>query len=54
MTIHRDEAGSNERLWGVKTMTMAAAAASDIQGRRMTGEEKKVIFASSLGAVFEW
>ena len=35
-------------------MTMAAAAAGDVQDRPMTGEEKKVIFASSLGTVFEW
>ncbi len=32
------------------TMTLAAGAAS----RGMTREEKKVIFASSLGTVFEW
>src|SRR3977135_2952313 len=31
--------------------TMAAAAP---RGRGMTGEEKFVIFASSLGTVFEW
>src|SRR4051812_35056748 len=35
-------------------MTMAAAAAGDVQDRPMTGEERKVIFASSLGTVFEW
>ena len=29
---------------------MATAA----ENRPMTGEEKKVIFASSLGTVFEW
>ncbi|MET4798609.1 MFS transporter [Bradyrhizobium sp. LB11.1] len=34
-------------------MTMAAAAGS-AGARAMTGEEKKVIFASSLGTVFEW
>lgn len=34
-------------------MTVAAAAGS-VGARGMTGEEKKVIFASSLGTVFEW
>jgi len=34
-------------------MTMAATAGG-AQARGMTGEEKKVIFASSLGTVFEW
>ena len=34
-------------------MAMAMAAAADAH-RPMTGEEKKVIFASSLGTVFEW
>ncbi|WP_426611929.1 MFS transporter [Bradyrhizobium sp. McL0616] len=34
-------------------MTMAAAAGG-VRARVMTGEEKKVIFASSLGTVFEW
>jgi MFS family permease len=35
-------------------MTMAATAGGDVQAHPMTREEKKVIFASSLGAVFEW
>ena len=36
-------------------MTLAAAADRDIDNNRdMTGEERKVIFASSLGTVFEW
>src|SRR6201995_217720 len=35
-------------------MTMAATAGGDVQAHPMTWEEKKVIFASSLGAVFEW
>src|ERR1700741_3284939 len=35
-------------------MTMAAAAGGDVRERGMTGEERKVIFASSLGTVFEW
>jgi MFS family permease len=35
-------------------MTIAAAAGGGIDERGMTGEEKKVIFASSLGTVFEW
>lgn len=30
------------------------ATADDVKARPMTGEEKKVIFASSLGTVFEW
>ncbi|OCO99754.1 MULTISPECIES: MFS transporter [unclassified Ensifer] len=30
------------------------ATADDVKTRPMTGEEKKVIFASSLGTVFEW
>ncbi|WP_426411103.1 MFS transporter [Bradyrhizobium ganzhouense] len=34
-------------------MTMAAATGG-VGARGMTGEEKKVIFASSLGTVFEW
>lgn len=33
-------------------MPMAAAAGA-VGARGMTGEEKKVIFASSLGTVFE-
>jgi MFS family permease len=33
---------------------MAASARGDVGARTMTGEEKKVIFASSLGTVFEW
>jgi MFS family permease len=35
-------------------MTMAATAGGASGARAMTGEEKKVIFASSLGTVFEW
>src|SRR5476651_370555 len=35
-------------------MTMAAAAPLSGADRSMTGAEKKVIFASSLGTVFEW
>jgi MFS family permease len=33
---------------------MAVSAAAGARSRGMTGEEKKVIFASSLGTVFEW
>jgi MFS family permease len=33
---------------------MSVAAAAGARGRGMTREEKKVIFASSLGTVFEW
>ena len=35
-------------------MAMAATAGGDVGDRAMTPEEKKVIFASSLGTVFEW
>jgi MFS family permease len=35
-------------------MTIAATAGGDVHDRGMTGEERKVIFASSLGTVFEW
>ncbi|WP_245471112.1 MFS transporter [Bradyrhizobium genosp. SA-3] len=35
-------------------MTMAATAGGTVRTRGMTGEERKVIFASSLGTVFEW
>lgn len=35
-------------------MTMAATAGADVRTRGMTAEERKVIFASSLGTVFEW
>ena len=33
---------------------MAIATAAGGTSRKMTREEKKVIFASSLGTVFEW
>src|ERR1700760_4676467 len=40
---------------GVRTMAMAATAGSgDVRSGGMTAEERKVIFASSLGTVFEW
>src|SRR3954453_3791741 len=35
-------------------MTMAATAGRDINNRSMTAEERKGIFASSLGTIFEW
>src|ERR1700741_3323062 len=35
-------------------MTLAATADRDFRSGGMTGQEKKVIFASSLGTVFEW
>lgn len=35
-------------------MTMAATAGSEVRTGGMTAEERKVIFASSLGTVFEW
>src|SRR5579871_497683 len=40
---------------GVRTMAMAAiAGGDDLRSGGMTAEERKVIFASSLGTVFEW
>jgi MFS family permease len=35
-------------------MTATVAPVEAVQPRRMTAEEKRVIFASSLGTVFEW
>jgi len=35
-------------------MAMAATAGGDVRRGGMTAEERKVIFASSLGTVFEW
>src|ERR1700742_5303359 len=35
-------------------MTMAATAGGGVRTGGMTAEERKVIFASSLGTVFEW
>jgi hypothetical protein len=35
-------------------MTMAATVSGDVRTGGMTAEERKVIFASSLGTVFEW
>ena len=35
-------------------MTMAAAASPGARTGGMTAEERKVIFASSLGTIFEW
>ena len=35
-------------------MTIAATAGGGVRARGMTAEERKVIFASSLGTVFEW
>jgi MFS family permease len=40
--------------FGERTMTMAATAGGDVGNRGMTAGERKVIFASSLGTVFEW
>ena len=39
--------------WRIIKMANVATA-DDAKTRPMTGEEKKVIFASSLGTVFEW
>src|SRR5579862_166605 len=35
-------------------MTIAATAGENVRSSGMTAEERKVIFASSLGTVFEW
>src|ERR1700747_1886166 len=35
-------------------MTITAAAGNNVRTGGMTGEERKVIFVSSLGTVFEW
>src|SRR6201993_5536102 len=35
-------------------MTITAAAGNNVRTGGMTGEERKVIFASSLGTVLEW
>jgi MFS family permease len=60
--VHRALTGNPEESW-VYTLrllnicggqTMANVAAASSASRPMTGEEKKVIFASSLGTVFEW
>src|ERR1700683_5457045 len=40
--------------FGERTMTMAATAGRGVRTGGMTAEERKVIFASSLGTVFEW
>src|ERR1700751_3153036 len=39
---------------GSGTMTIAATAGGDVRSGGMTAAERKVIFASSLGTVFEW
>src|SRR6201985_2723551 len=41
------------KIVGEHTMTMAATAGGVLRGG-MTAEQRKVIFASSLGTVFEW
>jgi MFS family permease len=40
--------------FGERIMTMAATAGREVRTGGMTAEERKVIFASSLGTVFEW
>src|ERR1700685_3711653 len=40
--------------YGEQTMAMAATAGGDVRTGGMTAEDRKVIFASSLGTVFEW
>src|ERR1700749_3095145 len=40
--------------FGERTMTMAATVGREVRTGGMTAEERKVIFASSLGTVFEW
>src|ERR1700727_2834168 len=39
---------------GEQTMAMAATAGGDVGNRGMTAAKRKVIFASSLGTIFEW
>ena len=39
---------------GSAQMAMAATAGGGVRSGGMTAEERKVIFASSLGTVFEW
>src|SRR6186713_2037594 len=41
-----------QMFWGGSSMAMATTAGG--ASRSMSREEKKVIFASSLGTVFEW
>src|ERR1700685_2593370 len=50
--LHGDELCINDT--GSEKMTMAATAGGEIRTGGMTAEERKVIFASSLGTVFEW
>src|SRR3977135_3231893 len=40
--------------FGELTMTMAATVGREVRSGGMTAEERKVIFASSLGTGFEW
>src|SRR5271168_3716663 len=40
--------------FGERNMTMAATADRGIDNKGMTAAERKVIFASSLGTIFEW
>jgi predicted MFS family arabinose efflux permease len=49
--VYGDRFSNND--FGERTMTMAATV-GDIRTGGMTAEERKVIFASSLGTVFEW
>jgi MFS family permease len=39
---------------GSKQMSIAATSGREVSAKGMTAEERKVIFASSLGTVFEW
>src|SRR6201987_4434674 len=58
----RRSAGMKSGAWGrgrvnftgSEAMTIAAAAGGSVRSGGMTAEERKVIFASSLGTVFEW
>jgi MFS family permease len=45
---------SASNISGGETMTMSATAGRDTGAMGMTAGERKVIFASSLGTVFEW
>src|SRR3954467_2533664 len=44
----------NKKIRGNEMSTMTATSASEFRTGGMTAEERKVIFASSLGTVFEW
>ena len=51
-SVYGDRFSNND--FGERTMTMAATVGDIRTTGGMTAEERKVIFASSLGTVFEW